>query len=81
MTITIESWQSVMVFMLTGIAVLSILSTLHWVVFAAPLLKKMLNPTVDGLTAVSRVVRYKYPAEMKDAESAVRSEREMRGMA
>lgn len=81
MTITIESWQSAMVFLLTAIAVLSILSTLHWVVFAAPLLKKMLAPTVDGLSAVSRVVRYRYPAEMRDAESAVKSEREMRGIA
>lgn len=81
MTITIESWQSAMVFMLTAVAVLSILSTLHWVVFAAPLLKKMLAPTVDGVSAVTRVIRYHYPAELRDSELAVKSEREMRGIA
>ena len=81
MTITIDSWQDAMVFILTSVAVLSMLATLHWVVFAAPLLRKMLAPYVDRLSAVSRVVQYKFPAEMKDAESAVRSEREMRGMA
>lgn len=69
-----------MVFILTGVAVLSVLATLHWVVFAAPLLKKMLAPYADGLTAVTRVVKYHYPAEMRDAEAAMKSEREMRGL-
>lgn len=75
MTIHFDSWQAVLGF----IAVLGLACTAHWKLFAAPLLRKMLTPYGESLDAVTKVIRFRYPAELKDAEYAVAQERGRRG--
>lgn len=81
MTIQIESWTHVFGFILAGVAVLGIVATVHWTMFAVPLLKKMINPLSFGLTVTSRVVKQQYPNQFAQAEADVRREGELWGNA
>lgn len=79
MTIQIDSLQDVLVFILSGIAVLGIVATVHWTMFAAPLLKKMIDPIAFGLKVTSRVVKQRHPVEFSNAERDLKSEMELGG--
>lgn len=79
MTIQIDSWQEALVFVLTAIAVLTAAASLHWVLFAAPLLKKIFIPYNERLEVVTRILRDKYPAEYERAETDMLSDRTLRG--
>ncbi len=78
MNIHIDSWQSAMVFMLTAIAVFSVIATLHWKIFAEPLLRKILAPYGERLEAVTYVVRAKYPQDFREALENINAERPLR---
>lgn len=79
MTITIDSWGQLLGLILSGVAVLGIVATVHWTMFAVPLLKKMINPLSFGLTVTTRVVKEKHPLEFNQAEQEVRRESELWG--
>ena len=81
MTIQIESWSQVLGFILAAVAVLGIVSTLHWTMFAVPLLKKMINPLAFGLTVTSRVVKEHHPKDYTRVEAEVRREGQLWGNA
>jgi hypothetical protein len=73
-TIHINSLQDVFVFILAAIAVLGVVATLHWKIFAIPLLKKMIDPLAFGLTVTSRVVQQQHPEPFAQAQAEVKRE-------
>lgn len=79
MTIQIDSIQDVFVFILSGIAVLGVVATVHWKIFAVPLLQKMISPLSFGLTVTSRVVKQQHPESFAQAEADARRESELWG--
>lgn len=78
MEIRIETLGQFFTFVAAGTTVLGLAMTLHWRIFAEPRLKKILAPYSYRLDALTRVIRFNYPAELKDAEKAVFQEREIR---
>jgi hypothetical protein len=78
MKIEFNSLQDALVFILSAITFFTAAATLHWKVFVAPMLKKIISPFSERVDVVSRVSRFCHPAEYKDAEQAVYQEREMR---
>jgi hypothetical protein len=76
-TIQIQSWQNILAFVLTLVAVLGALATMHWKLFAAPTLKKMLTPLAQGLTVTRRVVQEQHPEAFERAEAAAAREAEL----
>ena len=66
-----------MIFILTAIAVLTAAATLHWRLFAVPLLKKMLDPLAFNQTVTSRVVKAKFPQDFKQAHEDAKREHEL----
>jgi hypothetical protein len=78
-TITIDSWGQLFGIILTGVAVIGVVATVHWTMFAMPLLKKMINPLSFGLTVTSRVVKRQYPEAFAQADAEVRRESELWG--
>lgn len=68
MIIQIASLQSFLVCVISAIAVFTAASGIHWVVFVAPRLQKMLDPTNARINITSRVVREKFPIEFERAE-------------
>lgn len=78
MTIQIDSLQSVFAFILSAVVVLGLVATLHWKIFAAPLLQKLLDPTNARINITSRVVREKFPAEYTRIEGEYNQELKLR---
>lgn len=79
MTIHIDSWGQLLGLILSGVAVIGIVATVHWTMFAVPLLKKMINPLSFGLTVTSRVVKLHHPESFSQAEADTRRESELWG--
>lgn len=79
MTITIESWGQAFGFILAGIAVLGVVATIHWTMFAVPLLKKMINPLSFGLTVTSRVAKHHHPESFDQFAAEAKRESELWG--
>jgi hypothetical protein len=78
MTIEFNSWHEAIVFMLAVIAITTAVATLHWKIFAEPLLRKILSPYSERLDVVSRVVEGAHPEEYQRAARVVMSERDLR---
>lgn len=79
MTIVIESWQQASIVIAAAIFVLGVVASLHWTLFAVPLLKKIFSPYRERLEVLSRVARDKYPEEYEKAELDVISDRMIKG--
>lgn len=78
MTIHFDSWQTFLGTLIALGTLVSILATLHWKLFIAPQLKKILAPYGERLEAVSHVVRIKFPQEYQDALNDINQGRALR---
>lgn len=78
MIIQFNSWHETLVFFLALGAVLTAAATLHWKVFAEPLLRKIFTPFGERLDTVTRVTQRMHPTEFRDAESETMRDRALR---
>jgi hypothetical protein len=79
-TIQIDSIQSVLVFILSAVAVLTVAATLHWKIFAAPLLRKMIEPLAINAQIHNRILREKFPDEYERVQRDVTTDMRLRGL-
>jgi MFS-type transporter involved in bile tolerance (Atg22 family) len=80
-SVHINTLGEIFLVFLSGVTVMGVFAALHWKLFAAPLINKVMAPIVDNIDIHGRILRQKFPEEYDQFKEDVRGDRELRGMA